>query len=129
MLFDQGAQLSLIVRSDHAAVLGQTLDIDQFRVDSAREVAVLIEDISGSSGHARREVAADRTQDDHDSTGHVLAAVVAGTLDDRDRPAIADREPFAGSARREQSASGSSVEHSVAHDDILAGHETGIFGW
>ena len=44
--------------------------------------------------HARAEVEPDVAEDDDRARGHVLARVVADTLDDGDRAGVANREPL-----------------------------------
>ena len=51
--------------------------------------------------------------------GHVLAAVVAGALDDGDGARVSYGEPVARLAGGEQLACGRSVEHRVADDQVL----------
>ena len=58
-----------------------------------------------ATGHARSEIVTDRTQYHGDTTGHVLAAIVPATLDDRDGSGIANCEPVTGLTRDEQRSS------------------------
>ena len=51
-----------------------------------------------------REVAPGRADDDDAAAGHVLAAVVAGALDDGHRAAVADGEALAGDAAAKKAA-------------------------
>src|SRR5690606_33836304 len=68
---------------------------------------------------ARAEVLAGGSEDDHEATGHVLAAVIADTFDDRDRAGIAHAEAFARASSCEQVAAGGAVEHGVADDGLV----------
>ena len=64
-----------------------------------------------------------RTSPERDdaSTGHVLAAVVADTLDDGARAGVAHGEALTGDAAEEGVAVGRTVEHGVADDHVLLG--------
>ena len=68
-----------------------------------------------------RPVGADH---DGDAAGHVLAAVVAGPLDDGQGAAVADAEPLAGPAAEEGPAAGRAVEGDVADQDVVLGRRT-----
>ena len=57
-----------------------------------------------------------------DAAGHVLAAMVAGALDDRDRAGVAHREALAGDAAEIALAGDRAVEHGVADDDRALRH-------
>ena len=74
--------------------------------------------------HAGREVAAAVPEHDHAAAGHVLAAMVADTLDDRVHATVADGEALAGHPAHVGLAARRAVERDVADDDVLLGHET-----
>ena len=57
----------------------------------------------------------------HGSAGHVLAAVIADTLDHRDRAGVAHAEALAGDAANERLAGGGAVQRDVADDDVVLG--------
>ena len=57
------------------------------------------------------------------AAGHVLAAVIADTLDDRGGAAVADGEALARDAANEGFAAGRAVERHVADDDVVFGGE------
>ena len=94
----------------------------------SREGLLGIEDVGDPTAHAGREVAAGLAEHDHGALGHVLAAVIAHSLDDRSHAAVADAEALAGHAAEEHLAAGRSVERDVADDDVLLGHEGRAFG-
>ena len=59
----------------------------------------------------------------HRAVGHVLAAVVADAFHHRGGAGVADGEALAGHAVEEGLAAGGAVQHDVADDDVLFGHE------
>ena len=64
-----------------------------------------------------------RPEHDDAAAGHVLAAVVADALDDRDGAAVAHGESLAGQAADVRLAARRAVERDVADDDVLFGRE------
>ena len=94
--------------------------------DSKR--AVLVEHVGDAAAHAGREVAPGRPEDHRAAAGHVLAAVVADALDDGARARVAHREALAGEPAEERAAGGRAVEHGVADQHVLLGHERGVVG-
>src|ERR671924_344842 len=92
------------------------------------ELAVFVQDVSDAAGHARGKIAP-RFADDHDpSPGHVLAPVVAHTLDDCPHSAVAHREPLAGHAANISLAAGCAVKCDVADDDVFLGSKRRTLG-
>src|SRR5690242_20026396 len=91
---------------------------DHVAVDTSREDLRLVQDVRGAIGHSSGEVPAHGPQHHDRSGGHVLAAVVARALDDGDSPRVADGEPIAGAAGREERARGGAVERGVAENDL-----------
>ena len=71
--------------------------------------------------HPGCEVAPRRAQHEHGATGHVLAGVVADSLDDSGGAGVAHAESFADLSADERRARGRPVEHDVAGDDLLLG--------
>ena len=61
------------------------LEIDAGMVADIRKPAARVIDIGDAARHARREIAPGIAENRDDAAGHVLAAVVAGSFDDRDR--------------------------------------------
>src|SRR5262249_578062 len=76
--------------------------------------------------HAGREVAPGAAEHHHDAARHVLAAVVAGALDHGDRARVAHREALARDAAEIALARDRAVQHRVADDDRLLGHDAGV---
>jgi len=70
--------------------------------------------------HPGAEVPAVTAKDDDGASGHVLARVVADTLDDGDRAGVANGEPLTRRAGAEELAAGRPVEHRVADEARLA---------
>ena len=58
---------------------------------------------------------------DDGASGHVLAAVVADTLDDGHRTGVADAEALTGDTADEGFTGGRAVERDVADDDVVLG--------
>src|SRR5690348_505233 len=87
-------------------------------VDAAREDLRLVQDVRGAIGHSRGEVPADGPQHHDRSGSHVFTTVVARPLDDGHGPRVADGEPIASAAGREERARGGAVERGVAENDL-----------
>ena len=98
---------------------GDLLHLDHRRIAQRGEPRRGIVDIGDAAGHAGREVAPGVAQYHHHAAGHVLAAVVAGALDDADRARIAHGEAFAGDAFEIGFSGDGAVENRVADDDVL----------
>ncbi len=77
-----------------------------------------VQHVGDAAGHAGREVAPGRPEDDGLAAGHVLAPVVAHALDDGGGAGVADAEPLAHHAPDERLAGGRAVEADVAGDDL-----------
>src|SRR3990172_3779921 len=93
-----------------------------------REGPVGVEHVGDPAAHAGREVPARRAEHDDAAAGHVLAAMVADTLDDGVRPGVANREALAGKAAEERPAAGRAVEDGVPDDDVVLRGEGSRFG-
>src|SRR6185312_13415615 len=87
------------------------------------EDARLVQDVCETAAHPGSEVAPRPAKDDDAAARHVLAAVVADTLDNRNRAAVTDGEPLAGDAANERLAARGAVERDVADDDVGFGGE------
>ena len=103
------------------------LDVD-VRVDARREVVAvaLLEEVAPAARLPRAHVAPDGAEDDDDAARHVLAAVVAGALDDGLRVRVAHAEPLARAAVAEELAAGRAVQARVADDRALGRREGGV---
>ena len=62
------------------------------------EAAILVEHPCDAAGHTGAEVLAGTAQHQNSAPGHVLAAMIADTLDDGDSARVADGEAFAGAS-------------------------------
>ena len=113
MLVDEGTDFLDVIHGD------QRFQIHHAGVALPRERIVLVQDVRDAAAHARREVAPGRTEDDHATAGHVLAAVVADAFDHRMGAAVANAEPLGGDPPEKALAGGGAVEHDVADQDLL----------
>mmetsp|Transcript_52028 Transcript_52028/g.113312 ORF Transcript_52028/g.113312 Transcript_52028/m.113312 type:complete len:464 (+) Transcript_52028:625-2016(+) len=114
-----------------ADLCGDALHLDNLGVDARGDVVsllLLLKQVSEAAGHAGAGVPADLAEDDDDAARHVLAAVVAGTLDDGLRVGVAHGEALARAAAREELAARGAVEAGVADDDRLGRVEGGVGG-
>jgi hypothetical protein len=78
-----GSFLVLMEQSEHLGFVrfGAGIHPHHVHVYPAGEAAIFIEYVRYAVGHARAEIAADRTEDENEPSGHVLAAVVASAFD------------------------------------------------
>ena len=104
-------------------------DVDELPVAMGLERMRRIVDVGHATVHARREVDAHLAQDEHAPTRHVLAAVVADSLDDQVRTRVARGEALPGEAVHEAPARRRAVEGDVAHDDVFLGPERRPARW
>src|SRR5262249_1115884 len=118
-----------------AALVGETLhhlllgrdrsQVDHGEVAAPLEGAVLVEYVGDATRHAGRKVAARDTDHHHHATGHVFTAVVTGTLNHRHRARVAHGKALAGNAAEVALSRDRPVEHRVADNDALLGHNAG----
>src|SRR4029453_6734382 len=115
---------------DQLDILGvdEGLQVHHAHVAAATEVARLVQHEREAARHARREVASGAAAYHHPAARHVLAAVAAYPFHRREGPAIADREALARDSAEVGFAAGRAVEHHVADQDVLLGHEGGLAG-
>src|SRR5262245_23080073 len=104
---------------DGLVIRAERLEVHALRVHALGEVAVLVEDVGQAAAHPGSEVAARAAEDDYRAPRHVLAAVVADTLDHGLGAAVAHREALARGALEVGLAGGGAVERDVAGDDVL----------
>src|SRR5262245_29175719 len=78
-----------------------------------------VEHVGDASGHPGGEIAASGAEDGYRAAGHVFAAVVAYTLDDRLRPRIPYREALACHTSEVRLSGDGAIEHHVAGNDIV----------
>src|SRR5204863_7867072 len=79
-----------------------------------------IEHVQLAAAHARSGVQPDLAEDDDRAAGHVLARVIAHSLDDRESAGVADTEPLPGAAGAEELAACRTVEGRVAEQHRIA---------
>src|SRR6185503_6607400 len=101
------------------------LQVDHGEVAAALEGAFLVENVGDAARHAGGEVAARRTDHHHHAAGHVLAAVVAGPLDDGHGAGVPNRKTLAGDAAEVALPGDGAVEHGIADDDAFFWHDAG----
>ena len=110
----------------HIRLVEQGLQIDGIEITPLLgKVSALVEDISGTAAHSSSEISAAGAEHQNDAVGHVLAAVVADTLNDRGRSGVADSKAFAGNSVEERFAAGRAVKGNVADEDIFFRSEAG----
>src|SRR5579875_144261 len=103
----------------------QWFELDHSHVAAALEVACRIQHVRYTAAHSSREVASGATQDDHHASRHVLASVVAHSLDDRDRATVAHGKAFSRNAAEIGFAAGCAVQSDVADQDVIFRFERG----
>ena len=94
-------------------------ELHHIHVAEVVETVVGVVDVGDTARHAGGEVSAGLAEHDNASAGHILAAVVAGALDDGYGAGIADAEAFAHLTVDIQFAGGGAIEAGVAGDDIV----------
>src|SRR5208282_3661050 len=97
--------------------------LDHPGVAARRERAVFVKHVRHTAAHAGREVTAGLAQNHDQAARHVLASMVADSLDDRVRAAVTHRESLAGYAAEERFTAGGAVERDVADNDVVLGLE------
>src|SRR5437762_3172005 len=112
---DQVEQLGAVVRRS------ELFQLDDAEIAAADEIARGVPDVSNAAAHSGSEVAPRRTEDDHATAGHVFAAVIADTFDDRVSSAVADGKALGGAAAEKRLAAGRAIERDVADDDVVFG--------
>ncbi|KAL9187381.1 hypothetical protein ACHAXT_001484 [Thalassiosira profunda] len=117
---DDTSQLELPCGGDHALVL------DNLAVHTLLEAPILIVKVPNATGHAGTDVPAHRSKGNNDTTGHVLAAVIAGTLAHGIGTAVSDAEPLPRAAIGVEVATCGAVEAGIAHDARVRGDESGV---
>ena len=110
------------------ALRRHAMDIDEFVVVAIDETSVDVQHICKTAGHARTEIHAGASEYDHDAVSHVLAAMVASTLDDGSRAGIPHRKAFTRSPGGKQLASGSAIQAGVSDDRRLPRDIAGALG-
>src|SRR2546430_11459966 len=99
-------------------LLVERLDLDHALVAALLERAVVVEHVCDASAHAGGEVPARAAEDHHEALGHVLAAVVADTLDHGGDAAVAPADALARPAAEEPLPAPTAVGADVAPHDL-----------
>src|SRR5690606_6176554 len=107
----------------HVVFLGHRLELDHRHVATLGEIAGLVEHIGDAARHAGREVTARLADHNDHAAGHVFAAVVAHAFHDRHGAGVTHGEALARNAAEVAFALDGTVEHRVADDDRLLGHD------
>src|SRR5258708_40013909 len=92
---------------------------DHAGVAEVVKVTVVIQHISDTATHARREVAAHLAQHNDLATRHVFRAVVARALDDGDGTTVAHAEALSGDAANAYLTTGRAIQQRIANDDVV----------
>mmetsp|Transcript_23427 Transcript_23427/g.67264 ORF Transcript_23427/g.67264 Transcript_23427/m.67264 type:complete len:944 (+) Transcript_23427:2462-5293(+) len=101
-------------------------EFDHLHVALDGELLVGVVDISDAAAHAGGEVDARGPQDHHPAASHVLAPVVAHTLNHRRRTRVAHAEPLRCNAAEEGLTPRRTIECHVADDDVVLRCELGV---
>mmetsp|Transcript_9151 Transcript_9151/g.30124 ORF Transcript_9151/g.30124 Transcript_9151/m.30124 type:complete len:751 (-) Transcript_9151:185-2437(-) len=123
-LFD--VRLQQVFEERLARLRLDALDGDNLGVDVVGEGSVLVEKVAEPARHPGADVAADFADGDDASARHVLAAVVAGALDDRLGEGVAHGEALAGAAVDKEAPARGTVEAGVADEGGVGGGEGGL---
>ncbi|GKT49344.1 uncharacterized protein ColSpa_09525 [Colletotrichum spaethianum] len=124
----------VVVVLDEAAEIGDlgglldSLGLHHLGVELREEVLVNVEDVGDTAGHTGSEVAASAAQNDDTAASHVLATVVADTLNDSGGTGVTDGESLRSNTTEEASTLGSTVQADVTNDDVLLSLEHGGTG-
>ena len=94
-------------------------EFDHCRIAARCELGFRVPDIGDSTRHARSEIAPSLPQNHHCAAGHVFTTMIARTLYDGCGARIPNREPLASDPTEVGLALDRSVQHRIAHDDVL----------
>ena len=89
------------------------------KIAPPRERAVVVVDESDAAAHSRCKIAPGSAENHHRAAGHVLAAMVSCSLDDRGRTGVAYAKTLAGDAAEVCFALDRTVHHGVADHDVV----------
>ncbi len=99
------------------------VDLHHIHVAEVVEVVVLVPYVGDTTTHTSGEVTASLTEHYHTTARHVLAAVVAGTLDDGYGTRVADTETLTYLTVDVKLTTCGTVETGVTSDDVVLGRE------
>src|SRR5262245_2388848 len=103
--------------------IAERFKVDHFEIAALREVSCLVDDVSDSTAHTGREIAARSSEDDNTATRHVFASVVARAFHNGRSSAVTNCETLTGHSADERFTAGRSVKRNVADDDVFFGLE------
>src|SRR2546422_1477157 len=98
----------------------RALDRDKGVVHTPLDLTIRIVNETPAARHAGAEVSPNGAEHHDGAPRHVLARVIPSALDDRERAAVANGEPLAGSPGAVELTSRRSVESGVAHEHGVA---------
>ena len=107
---------------------GDAAHLHDLRIDAGSDPVIVIEQEGHTTGHAGTDVASGAAKHHHNATGHVLTAVISGTLHDRTGTTVADTKALTGTTMGKQFATGRSVQTGVAENHLIARVGSGISG-
>jgi len=108
----------------------QGLEIDRVEVATLfRKVKVLVEDVSDSAAHASGEIPSARSQHEHHSFGHVLAAMITDAFHHGGCSGVANRKSFSGDSVEKGFSTGCAIERNVSNQNVFFGCESGSPRW
>ena len=99
---------------------GNRKKVDRIEVAIEVQISAFVVDIGNASGHACREVDADRSKNDGNAARHVFASVVSDSFNDESGARIADAEPFACLAIDVNLACCRTIGDHVPGDDVIS---------
>src|SRR5215831_3449480 len=98
-------------------------DVDELVVVAVDEITLEVEHVGEAAGEAGSEVDPGAPEHAYRPARHVLAAVIAGTLDHRHRARVAHGKTLTGNPGGIQLPARGTVQAGVAHDDGVARRE------
>jgi hypothetical protein len=110
------------------AALSHSREINHRSITLLLELSELIEHERHPAAHTSSEVSARTSEHDDCAARHVLAAMIADSLDYRDRAAVPDSEPLADNSCDVRFAGCRAVEYRVAGQNRLIGNELRALG-
>ena len=90
-------------------------------VAAAGELAVFVIHVGDAAAHSGGKVAPGFAQHQHSATGHVFAAMVAGTFDHCRSARQAHRKALTGHPAEKRFAAGGAIHHGIAHNGVADG--------
>jgi hypothetical protein len=120
MFLDRTPQLPNLFR------IAKSFQAHHLGIAARRKITLLVENISNTATHPRREIASSGAEDDDLSACHVFTATIADRFYHCIYTRVTNAEPFACHAVDVDFAAGGSVESDVADDDVFGGDESGF---